>query len=290
MRLWPALVAATVVLAPVAQAAADTTASAHRRSPCLAYLSIDAQTGRVLAAEGIRREAYPASCTKLMTMRLAFRAMKLGRFSLDDVLVQSERSAMEEPSKIGLEVGETITVDNAFKALMVKSANDVAVMVAEKVGGTVENFVDLMNIEARNLGMKNTHYASPNGLPPPKGSNRGFDISTAEDLAKLAMALLRDNPEIIQWTSIKSTTIPGPGGKPMWLQNHNNVLWKKGYKVKEADGLKTGFIKAGGCSLVLTGERGGKRAIVVVLGSNTAAERDALAGRLLKVALDKIAR
>lgn len=280
----------SVLVATFAAGPARAANGSHRRSPCLSYLALDAQTGKVLASEGIRREAYPASCTKLMTMRMAFRAMKLGRFSLDDYAVQSERSAAESPSKIGLAPGERMKIDDAFKALMVKSANDVAVMLAEKVGGTVENFVDLMNIEARRIGMKNTHYVTPNGLPPPKGSKRGFDVSTAEDLAKLAMVLLRENPEILEYTSLASTTIPGPGGNAVWLQNHNNLLWKKGVAVKEADGLKTGYINAGGSSLVLTGARNGKRAIVIVLGSNSAAERDALAAKLLKESLDKLDR
>lgn len=276
------LMTLAAMLASVSAQAAD---GVHRRSPCVGYLVMDADTGRVLRSDHSSAEAYPASCTKLMTAHLVYRAIRCGRLKKDDFLTQSDRSYREPPSRIDLQPGERISVDDAMKALMVKSANDVAVMFAERVGGSVENFVDLMNEEARRLGMKHTRYVTPNGLPPPKGSKRGFDRSTAQDLAKLAATLLRDNPEILDYTSLASTTIVGTGGKTLWLQNHNNILWKRGFKVKGADGLKTGYNNAGGCSIVLTGRRGGHRAIVVVLGSNSAAERDRLAGELLEDAL-----
>ena len=260
----------------------------HRRSPCLGYLVLDVDNGKVLRSENSSAEAYPASCTKLMTAHLVYRAMRCGRLKLTDRLTQSDRSNRESPSRLDLKPGETITVDDAMKALMLKSANDVAVMFAEKVGGSVENFVDLMNEEARRLGMTHTRYVTPNGLPPPKGSKRGFDRSTAQDLAKLASVLLRESPEILDYTSLASVTIAGREGKPIWLQNHNNILWKRGFKVDGADGLKTGYNNAGGSSIVLTGRRGGHRAVVVVLGSNSAAERDTLAGQLLEDALMRL--
>ena len=279
-----------LVLAGLLATAAFAADSAHRRSPYLSYLVMDAATGDVLASAHSASEAYPASCTKLMTMRLVFKAMKYGTLKLDDRIVQSARSYGEPPSRIDLKVGESMTLDDALKALMVKSANDVAVMLAERVGGTVENFVDLMNVEARALGMKNTRYVTPNGLPPPKGSKRGFDRSTAQDLAILAAALLRDNPEILDYTRLASTTVTGTGGKQLWLQNHNNILWKRSVRVKDADGLKTGYNNAGGSSIVLTGSRNGHRAIVVVLGSSSAAERDQAAARFLEDALMRLDR
>lgn len=280
-RILRMAIAAMVIAGGSAQAAD----SLHRRSPCLSYLVLDADTGKVIKSANSGAEAYPASCTKLMTAHLVYRAMRVGRIKLTDRIAQSKRSSMEQPSKLGLLPGETITVDEAMKALMVKSANDVAVMLAEKVGGTVENFVDLMNEEAKRLGMKGTVYVSPNGLPPPKGSKRGFDRSTARDLAILAGTLLRENPEILDYTSLSSTMVTGTGGAQVWLQNHNNILWKKKYKVKGADGMKTGYNNAGGSSIVLTGRRTGHRAVVVVLGSNSADERDTLAGQLLEDAL-----
>ena len=258
----------------------------HRKSPYLSYIVMDADSSAVLGCSNATKEAYPASCTKLMTARLVYKARKLGRITDSTRFVQSKRSKQESPSKLDLAVGESISYDDAMKALFLKSANDVAVMMAEKVGGSVENFVELMNLEAKKLGMKHTRYVSPNGLPPPKNSKRGFDVSTAQDLAILAQALVRENPEILDYTSLANTTITGAGGQPLWLQNHNNILWKKQYKVKGADGLKTGYNNAGGSSIVLTGRRdGGHRVIVVVLGSSSAAERDANAAHFLEDAL-----
>lgn len=264
--------------------------TAHRRSPYVGAIALDAKTGRVLLSDMAERECYPASCTKLMTARLLLRAVAGGSIALSDTLVQSRRSIQEVPSKIDLSIGETITVDNALKALMVKSANDVAVMIAERLGGSFEGFVEMMNAEARRLGMKNTVFASPNGLPPPRGSNRGFDRSTARDMAILARAILIEQPELLRYTSLVSVTIPGRGGAPLSLRNHNHFLWdaKAGVKMPEVDGMKTGYIDAGGSSIVLTGQRNGKRALVVVVGSSSRQERESHAGRLLSDALSAI--
>ena len=262
---------------------------AHRRSPYVGAIAVEAGSGRRLLADTPERECYPASCTKLMTARLLLKAVREGRLSPRDRLVQSRRSAAEEPSKIDLAVGETMSVQDALLSLMIKSANDVAVMVAEKLGGSVEAFAEQMNAEARALGMSRTRFVTPNGLPPAPGSKRGFDVSTAEDLSKLALAILREQPEILEYTSKASAVVKGRGGEPLTIQNHNNLLWKKGVKVPGVDGLKTGYINAGGSSIVLTGTRAGKRAIVVVTGSSTAGERDRAAGRMLNDALGALA-
>lgn len=263
--------------------------SPYRRSPYVGAIALDGDTGRVLFTDNAARECYPASCTKLMTARLLLKAVAAGRFSLDDEIVQSKRSSAEQPSKIDLAVGETMTIDNALKALMVKSANDVAVMIAEAVAGSVEDFVVMMNDEAAKLGMHDTRFASPNGLPPPRGSGRDFDKSTAEDLSKLALAILRDQPQMLEYTKIASIQLPGRGGEMLNLQNHNNFLWKPKVKINGVDGMKTGYIDAGGSSIVLTAERDGRRAVVVVTGSATAREREENAGRMLNDALDALA-
>lgn len=260
----------------------------HRASPYVGALVVDAGTGRTLFSDGASRECYPASCTKLMTARLLLKALESGRLPPDAVFVQSKRSAAAEPSKIDLAVGETMSVKDALLSLMLKSANDISIAVAEKIGGSVENFVAMMNEEARALGMASTVYASPNGLPPARGEKRGFDRSTAADLAILARAILRDQPELLAYTSRASATVKGRGGKPLTVQNHNNLLWKAGLKTPGVDGLKTGYIDAGGSSIVLTGARGGRRAVVVVTGSQTAAERDANARRLMTGALEAL--
>ena len=289
-RIAVRALAAAALLSATAASAAVPPQTAHRRSPYVGAIALDAITGRVLLSDAAERECYPASCTKLMTARLLLKAVAAGSVSLEDSLVQSKRSSREEPSKIDLAVGEKISVDNALKALMVKSANDVAVMIAERVGGTVEGFVGMMNAEARRLGMNGTTFASPNGLPPPRGSKRGFDRSTARDMAILGRAILIEQPEMLRYTSLVSITIPGRGGAPLTLRNHNHFLWdaKAGVKMPEVDGLKTGYIDAGGSSIVLTGVRNGKRALVVVVGSASRQERELHAGRLLSDALGAI--
>lgn len=257
-------------------------------APYAGAISTEFPSGRVLFADRAEAQCFPASCTKLMTARLVLKAVKEKRLSFDDKIYQSKLSAKEEPSRLGLAPGEWVTVSNAVAALMVKSANDVAVALAERLGGTVEGFVAQMNAEAADIGMANTRFVSPNGLPPPKGSRRGYDVSTPADLARLAAALLRDEPEILWFTGLASVNIPGTGGKVLTFQNHNNLLWKKGVAMAEVDGLKTGFFKNAGFSIVATGSRNGKRAIVVVAGSADARTRDATAKDLLGKALDAI--
>lgn len=278
------LIAATIVAAPVQ--------TAHRRNPYVGAIAVAADSGEVIRRDHERTECYPASCTKLMTVRLAFREISAGRLSLTDRLTQSDVSHRERPSWIGIDVGQTISVEDGLKALMVQSANDVAVMFAEKISGSVSAFVKEMNEEAAQLGMTQTVFVSPNGYPPSKGSSRGFDRSTAQDLAVLARALIKDSPQILRYSSLESITIPGvlnKEGRLLRMTNHNNLLVgndkMKLAKMPEVDGLKTGYHEAGGCSVVLTGIRNGKRAIAVVVGSTSAAARDSAAGQLLSDAL-----
>lgn len=292
LAIFAALVCAAFILAPVLEAKpkvpAGSIQTAHRRSPYVGAIAIDASNGRVLLSDNADMECYPASCTKLMTARLLLKAVQEGKRSLSDRIVQTKLSAGEEPSKIGLLPGESISVDDALKALMLKSANDIAVAIAQDLGGSLENFVEMMNKEAVEIGMTNTKFASPNGLPPPPRSKRAFDRSSAADLAKLGRAIIDEQPEILKYTSLVSAVVPGSRGSLVNIQNHNNFLWKKNIKIQGVDGLKTGYIDAGGSSIVLSAKRGNKRAIVVVVGSSSAAEREENAGRMLKDALDAI--
>lgn len=279
--------------AAVASVPADT---AFRRTPYLGAIALDAQTGRVLSESRPHQPCYPASCTKLMTAYLALKAVRAGELRLDDRLVQSAVSYREKPSWIGIRPGESISVDDGFKALMVQSANDVAVMFAEKLGGTCEHFVELMNAEAQALGMTNTHFVTPNGYPPPRGSKRGFDVSTAADLGKLALVMVKEQPEILRYTALERVTIPevlNREGEKLEMVNHNNLLVgnrRHGTaKFAGVDGLKTGYHDAGGSSLVVTATRNGKRAVVVVVGSSSAKARDDSAEQLLRDALGAIA-
>ena len=274
--------------------------TAHRRSPYVGALSVAAETGRVLFEDNADAEAYPASVTKLMTAFLVLDDVKAGKISLSDrVTASPERTKLDrhlrQPSCIGLKAGESMTVDQLLLALLVHSANDAAIFLAEKCAGSTAAFVGRMNAKARSLGMTRTNYDNPNGLPPPAWvKERKFNTSTCRDLVKLARALIAEHPEILKYTSVKVCDIQLPNGEPFKRVNHNNVMVKDKLKVinpdgsEAVDGLKTGYIDAGGSSLVLTGTRKGKRAIVVVLGSATSKERDGKARDLLADALSAL--
>ena len=277
----------------------------YRRSPYVGALVFDAASGQILFSDRADARAYPASVTKLMTAYLVLDEVKVGRVRLTDVVAASPTATREDvwlrqPSCTGLRTGAQMTVDELLKALMVNSANDAAIFLAERCCGSREAFVAKMNEKARALGMTQTAYYNPNGLPPaPTAKERKFNVSTCNDLAKLARGLLRDHPGILRYTSLKVWK-PTCVGKPLtdakgnqitWV-NHNNVMVKNKLKVinpdgsEAADGLKTGYIDAGGSSVILTGTRKGRRAVVIVLGSASAAERDENARRMLTDALD----
>ena len=274
--------------------------TAHRRSPYVGAISVAAETGRVLFEDNADAEAYPASVTKLMTAFLVLDDVKAGKISLSDrVTASPERTKrdrhLRQPSCIGLKAGESMTVDQLLLALLVHSANDAAIFLAEKCAGSTAAFVGRMNAKARSLGMTRTNYDNPNGLPPPAWvKERKFNTSTCRDLVKLARALIAEHPEILKYTSVKVCDIQLPNGEPFKRVNHNNVMVKDKLKVinpdgsEAVDGLKTGYIDAGGSSLVLTGTRKGTRAIVVVLGSATSKERDDKARDLLADALSAL--
>lgn len=291
------------VRAPVRQATGPVQ-TAHRRSPYVGAIAIDAATGRTLLCDNADRECYPASCTKLMTLYVTLENLRHRPIALSDKVFTTPESCREKPSLTGLRPGDGLTLDDLLKALMVKSANDGAVMIAQHVAAANENgatghakddgparvrhFVDMMNCAAARLGMRNTRFVSPNGYPPPPGSKRGFDRSTAADLALLARALVRNYPEALKYTSITGCTVRSLKGDALAYTNHNNLLAKPKLRLKEVDGLKTGYHDTGGSSLVLTGTRGGRRAIVVVAGSATASERDTVAAKMLREALDAL--
>lgn len=271
--------------------------SRYRRSPYVGAISVDAATGRILFASNIDTPAYPASVTKLMTAFLVLDDVKEGKLSLSDQVVASPTRTkrdvhLRQPSAIGLKPGQSVSVDDMLKAIMVKSANDAAVFLAEKCSGSMQKFVERMNSKARELGMNSTKFYNPNGLPPYKAADTdGFNVSTCRDLAKMSQALIKTHPEILKYTSVKVCELDLPAQGAVRFVNHNNVMVKDKLKIvnpdgtEAADGLKTGYINAGGSSVVLTGKRGGKRAIVVVLGSNSAAERDGVAREKLEDAL-----
>ena len=238
-----------------------------------------------------------------MTLLLCLEDMHALKYDPTTRVTASVRCSQEKPSSVGLKPGQSMTIDDLLMSIMVKSANDAAVLLAENSTarnagreirpGDLQAFIMRMNAKARQLGMLHTHYETPNGYPPKPGSKRPFDTSTARDLVKLAQAVLR-YPEVFRFTKTKLTTVTDGAGNPLRMVNHNNILVKDKMKIldelgeSEVDGLKTGYIDAGGSSIILTGKRNGKRAIVIVLGSQTSKLRDQHARQLMVDALDKI--
>ncbi len=230
------------------------------------YISIDVETGRVFEARNPTHSWYPASVTKLMTVYVTLQAVQEGRLSLDTPLIVSARAARMKPSKMGFAPGSLVTLGNALKMLMVKSANDLAVTVAEGVSGSVEAFADEMNQTAAKLGMRESHFMNPNGLPDPN------HYSSPRDMAVLGRALLLNFPQYAGLFDIGAMKL----GDQV-IPNHNGLLGR----YPGADGMKTGFTCAAGFNLVASATRGGRKVIVVIMGDLTAKIRTAHAADLL---------
>jgi len=232
-----------------------------------ALLVIEAESGRVLYAQNAGQPWHPASVTKLMTAYVTLRAVKDGRLSLDTPLTVSPNATAQSPVKMGFGVGTVVTVDNALKMLMVKSANDMAVVLAEGVAGSIENFADEMNANARQLGMIQSSFVNPNGL------SADDQVSSARDLAILARAIIRELPEYDYYWHL-----PGIRMGKMVRWNYNTLIGR----YPGADGMKTGFICASGFNLVASATRNGRRLIAVVLGAPSSAARALKAAQLLE--------
>lgn len=230
-------------------------------------LLLDASDGLVLYAEDYDNQWHPASLTKIMTAYVTFEALRAGTIKLDSKIGCSELAYVQPPSKVGLPVGAEMMVETALKALIIKSANDVAVMLAEGVAGSQEAFVARMNATAARLGMTRTRFVNPNGLPAAE------QVTTARDLAKLAQAVIRDYPEHAAYWSMIDVKV----GKRR-LRTHNGLLTN----YEGADGLKTGFICDSGFNVVATATREGRKLIAVVLGEATGRERTVRAASLLE--------
>lgn len=232
-----------------------------------ALLLIEADTGKVLQAENATYPWYPASVTKIMTAYVALKAVKEGRMTLDTLLTVSPTAAAQSPSKMGFKPGTQVTLDNALKMMMVKSANDIAVVIAEGVGGSIDGFSAEMNKNAQRLGMTQTSYVNPNGLPA------DGQITSARDLGILARAIIRDLPEYEYFMHVPAIKF----GRRI-TANFNKLIGR----YPGADGMKTGFICASGFNLVATATRNNKRLIAVVLGAQSSAQRASKAAQLLE--------
>src|SRR5205807_1616876 len=232
-----------------------------------ARLVIEADSGKVLEAENATVPWYPASVTKLMTAYVTLKAVKDGKITLDTLLSVSPVAAMQSPSKMGFRAGTQVTVDNALKMMMVKSANDMAVTLAEGVGGSIENFAGEMNRAAQRLGMTQSSFVNPNGLPDEN------QFTSARDLAILARALIREFPEYDLYWHIPAIKL----GKRV-MRNYNTLI----DRYPGADGMKTGFICSAGFNLEASATRGNKRLIAVVLGAPSSSVRAMQAAQLLE--------
>jgi len=252
--LWARAVSLAAALAASAPAAATPS------------IVVDVASGQVLEQEQPTSVWYPASLTKLMTMYVALSAVRQGRLTLDTPLVISARAARMSPSKMGFRPGSEVTLQNAMVMLMVKSANDIAVAIAEGVSGSVEAFADEMNQAAQSLGMNESHWVNPNGLPDDR------QVTSARDLALLARALLTQFPESASYYNIGAMQL----GNRI-TRTHNGMLGR----YPGADGMKTGFTCPAGFNLVASATRGGTRLVAVVLGAPSPNARTAKAAALL---------
>ena len=234
-----------------------------------ASIVVDADTNEVLHARHADEPRYPASLTKAMTLYMLFDALKSGELTLGEKLYVSRHAASQPPSALRLKVGSTITVRDAISALVTKSANDVAVVVAERLGGTESRFATLMTAKAKSLGMNNTTFRNASGLPDTR------QLSTARDMAILAERLLEDHAD---YYYVFST------GRFSWsgrtYKNHNKLL----ETVQGVDGIKTGYTRASGFNLMASAVRDDRRVIAIMFGGSTSKSRDAHVTDLIEAA------
>jgi len=238
-----------------------------------ASIVIDMETGQVLHDRSADEPRHPASLTKVMTLYMVFDAIDQGKLKLSDRMTVSKTASRAQPSKLGLKSGTTIKVEDAIRALVTKSANDVAIVIAEKLGGTEAKFVTLMNAKAKELGMLNTTFRNSSGLPDRK------QVTTARDMARLGEAIYMDHKDRYNYFSLSSFT--WNNRKHM---NHNELL----KSVDGADGIKTGFTNASGYNLMASAERDGRRVMAIMMGGTTGKSRDRHVADLINAAFLEI--
>jgi D-alanyl-D-alanine carboxypeptidase len=240
-----------------------------------AAIVVDTATGKVLYQANPDAARYPASLTKMMTLYVLFEELDRGRFKLSTPLRVSALAQRQSPTKLGLRAGETITVEDAIKGLITRSANDAAAVIAENVAGSVPAFAERMTRTARAIGMTNSRFRNANGLPDPG------QYTSARDMMKLGVALQVRFPQYYPLFSIRSYTFRG-----RTIGNHNNLLGR----INGVDGIKTGYVNASGFNLVTSVKRDGRKIVAVVMGGKTAAQRDAHMVQLINTYLPKASR
>jgi D-alanyl-D-alanine carboxypeptidase len=239
--------------------------------PKYAAIVMDAATGEILYQKRADSPRYPASITKIMTLYLAFEALSTGRLRESDMITVSSLAASQAPTKLGLRPGDSIDVEDAMHAIAVKSANDMAVALSERIGGSESRFAAMMTMKAQELGMTHTHFVNANGLPDSR------QITSAHDIAILCRAVLRDYPQYYGYFGTETFTYRG-----VTMANHNGLLGH----MPGVDGFKTGFTNAAGFNLAASAVRDGRRLITVVLGGSSGRARNANVQDLLLTGFD----
>jgi len=268
IRFFVTLAIALAIVGPLAAGLTAARAEARTYSDII----IDAVTGDVLRSRSADTKIYPASLTKMMTLYLLFEQIQNGRIALESTLTASAHAAGQPATNISLHKGSQLTVEQAIKALVVRSANDVAVVVAEELGGNEADFARLMTEKARQLGMSSTVFRNPHGLPD------SSQVTTARDMATLARALILDFPGFYHFFSTTRFSYNG-----VTYKGHNRLMMS----YEGADGLKTGYIRASGFNLAFSAVRDGRRLIGVVIGGQSASSRDAQMAKIMDEAFDR---
>ncbi|HEU5139576.1 MAG TPA: D-alanyl-D-alanine carboxypeptidase family protein, partial [Bacillales bacterium] len=277
-RIFAGLLVATMVcsIIPIQGLAKDKEDGLKLAKDSKSAILMVADTGTILYNKNADKKLPPASMTKIMTMLLIMESLNQGKIALDDEVRTSEHAASMGGSQIFLEEGETMTVKQMLKAIAVGSANDASVAMAEKIAGSEEAFVKMMNEKAKALGLKNTHFENPTGLPAEN------HYSTAADMAKMARALLQYE-QITQYTGIYQDYLREGTDNKFWLVNTNRLV--KTYP--NVDGLKTGYTNEAKYCLTATAEKSGMRLIAVVMGAPTTKSRNAQVTNMLDYAFSQ---
>jgi D-alanyl-D-alanine carboxypeptidase len=272
---FAAIFALLVSGAPLAAKAERVSVPAAAGGPIYEAIVIDAETGQVLRQLNPDAVTYPASLTKMMTLYLTFEALNQGRLRLDQYVQVSAAAAAHSPSKLGFQPGEWVMVRDLILGIVTKSANDAAAVLAETLGGSEPAFAVMMTQKAQQLGMTRSHYANASGLPDPE------QLTTARDIARLALALYHDFPREYRYFSVKQFDFQGE-----IVNGHDHMLdWYPG-----ADGIKTGFTVASGYNLATSAMQNGRRVIGVILGGRSVRSRDESMAQLLDLGFSDLSR
>ncbi|MFD0937018.1 D-alanyl-D-alanine carboxypeptidase family protein, partial [Methylobacterium trifolii] len=273
----PAALLAAAVLTALASPAEARRRGHHARTgggynPPYAAMVVDVKSGKTLHAVNEDALRHPASITKVMTLYMLFEQMEKGRFALDSELTISARAAAQAPSKLGLRPGSTIEVEDAIKAIVTKSANDVACAIGENISGSEERFAQAMTAKAHALGMSRTNYANASGLPD------ADQVTTARDLTILARAIQDRFPRYYRYFQTRAFAFRG-----RTIGNHNHLLGR----VEGVDGIKTGYTRDSGFNLMTAAKSDDRQIVAIVLGGKSGASRDRIMADLVRASLPR---